>query len=183
LHLAYRSRLRLSAEGDSHVHNSHWHRSACCWCQQLLAFVSCMRVYSSPLETPGSHDDFRRTLLHQSLFVLIFTASQSTYSDLFMAPYMTVTAAIVALAAVASDLPLRPISFARMRSALPLSSPGLAPPDWTGRTGFRWSPGSSGSSQSLRCPPRERAGSTVSGRNCTQHGPEGWAPPGWQWRD
>lgn len=76
-----------------------------------LALVAFVYVACGFIALPWRHRApmmiFAGLLLHQSLFVLIFTANYFTYSDLFMAPYMPVTAAIVALAAVASDLPLR----------------------------------------------------------------------------
>ncbi|MDQ0635105.1 signal transduction histidine kinase [Arthrobacter pascens] len=50
---------------------------------------------------------FAVLLLHQSLFVLFFTPNYFNFSDFFHVPYMPVMAVLLALAAVASDRPLR----------------------------------------------------------------------------
>ncbi|MDT0169804.1 histidine kinase [Pseudarthrobacter sp. BRE9] len=50
---------------------------------------------------------FAGLLLHQAIFVVFLTPGYFTFSELYRVPYMPITTVLVALAAVASDRPLR----------------------------------------------------------------------------
>jgi signal transduction histidine kinase len=77
----------------------------------LVALAAVIYVAAGFIALPFRHRSpivvFTALMLHQTLFALIFTPNYFGFSEFFRVPYMPVTAVLLALAAVASDRPLR----------------------------------------------------------------------------